>query len=88
MVAERAPGLRARGIAAGLHVVLDLPPGLREVDVTARAAARSLAVGTLGRFRHEPRREATQGLVVGYAASPEHAYAGALAALGDVLAQA
>ena len=85
-LAERAPALRARGIAAGLHVVLDLPDGMREDDVVARAAGRSLAVGVLGPFRHAPAPGDPQGLVVGYAASPEHAYGQALAALGDVLA--
>ena len=85
-LAARAPALRARGIAAGLHVVLDLPDGMREDDVVARAAGRSLAVGVLGPFRHAPAPGDPQGLVVGYAASPEHAYGQALAALGDVLA--
>jgi GntR family transcriptional regulator/MocR family aminotransferase len=50
-----------------------------------RAAARSLAVGVLGPFRHAPAPDDPQGLVVGYAAPPEHGYAQALAALGDVL---
>ena len=85
-LAARAPALRARGIAAGLHVVLDLPDGMREDDVAARAAGRSLAVGVLGPFRHALAPGDPQGLVVGYAASPEHAYGQALAALGDVLA--
>jgi GntR family transcriptional regulator/MocR family aminotransferase len=86
-LAARAPAVRARGVAAGLHVVLDLPPGAREEDVRERAVAEhSLAVGTLGPFRHEPRPTDPQGLVIGYAAPPEHAYGQALAALGDVLA--
>jgi GntR family transcriptional regulator / MocR family aminotransferase len=85
-LADRAPALRARGIAAGLHVVADLPDGVREDDVVARAAGRSLAVGILGPFRHAPAPGDPQALVVGYAAPPEHAYAQALAALGDVLA--
>jgi GntR family transcriptional regulator/MocR family aminotransferase len=85
-VADRGPALRPRGVAAGLHVVLDLPDGCREDEVAARAAARSLAVGVLGPFRHAPAPDDPQGLVVGYAAPPEHGYAQALAALGDVLA--
>jgi GntR family transcriptional regulator / MocR family aminotransferase len=87
MLAARAPAVHARGIAAGLHVVLDLPPGAREDDVQRRAAAdHALDVGTLGPFRHDPRPDDPQGLVIGYAAPPEHAYGQALAALGDVLA--
>jgi GntR family transcriptional regulator / MocR family aminotransferase len=86
-VADRAPRLRPRGIAAGLHLVLDLPPGCSEDDVRDRAAAGSLAVGVLGPFRHAPKAGDPQGLVVGYAAPPEHAYAQALATLGEVLAE-
>jgi GntR family transcriptional regulator / MocR family aminotransferase len=85
-LADRAPGLRARGIAAGLHVVLDLPDGMREDDVVTRATGRSLALGVLAPFRHRPAPGDPQGLVVGYAAPPEHAYGQALVALGDVLA--
>jgi GntR family transcriptional regulator / MocR family aminotransferase len=84
-LAVRAPRVEARGIAAGLHVVLELPDGMREDDVQARAAERSLAVGALAPFRHAPKPADPQGLVVGYAAPPEHAYGQALAALADVL---
>jgi GntR family transcriptional regulator/MocR family aminotransferase len=77
--------VRARGIAAGLHVVLDLPKGMREDEVQARAAERSLAVGALAPFRHAPSPGDPQGLVVGYAAPPEHAYGQALQALAGVL---
>jgi GntR family transcriptional regulator/MocR family aminotransferase len=59
---------------------------MREDEVATRAAERSLALGTIGPFRHERRPADPRGLVVGYAASPEHAYGQALAALGDVLA--
>jgi GntR family transcriptional regulator/MocR family aminotransferase len=85
-VAGRAPGLRPRGIAAGLHLVLDLPAGTTEHEVGNSAAERSLAVGALGPFRHAPAPDDPQGLVVGYAAPPEHGYTQALAVLGDVLA--
>jgi GntR family transcriptional regulator / MocR family aminotransferase len=86
LLADRAPHLRARGIAAGLHLVVELPPaGGAEAAVMARAAERSLAVHALGPWWHDGRGRA-EGVVVGYAASPEHAYAQALATLGDVLA--
>jgi GntR family transcriptional regulator / MocR family aminotransferase len=85
LLAARMPAGRTRGVAAGLHLVLELPPGgPREADVIARAAARSLALHELGRFWHAPRDE-PQGLVLGYAAAPEHTYSQTLAALGDVL---
>src|SRR3954453_17726490 len=85
-LADHVPALRARGIAAGLHLVLDLPDGVREDDVVARGARPSLAVGALAPFRHAPAPGDPQGLVVGYAAAPEHAYGQSLVALGDVLA--
>jgi GntR family transcriptional regulator / MocR family aminotransferase len=82
LLADRAPALRTRGVAAGLHVVLDVPD---EAALVARAAERSLALSRLGTFWHHPRR-APQGVVLGYAAPPEHAYAQTLAALADALA--
>ena len=70
-----------RGVAAGLHVVLDVPD---EEELMARAAERSLALSRLGTFWHRP-SGAPQGVVLGYAAPPEHAYARTLAALAEVL---
>src|SRR4051812_1772456 len=65
---------RALGIAAGLHVVVEVES---EPDVLARAGA--VALEPLGPYWH--RRAAFQGLVIGYAAPPEHAFAAALSAL-------
>jgi GntR family transcriptional regulator/MocR family aminotransferase len=85
LLGGRVPGMRTRGVAAGLHVVLELPAGgPAEAEVLARAAERSLALHALGPYWHVP-RERPQGLVLGYAAPPEHTYAQTLAALGDVL---
>jgi GntR family transcriptional regulator / MocR family aminotransferase len=87
LLRARAPRIQARGIAAGLHVVLDLAPaGLCEDEVVARAAERSLALMALRPFWHAPPGPGSDGVVVGYAAAPEHAYGQALAVLGDVLA--
>jgi GntR family transcriptional regulator/MocR family aminotransferase len=86
-IAERAPGIRVSGIAAGLHAVLDLPPGT-EPQVIASAAKAGLAVDGLGDFAHpstgEPRGD---GLVVGYATPSDSAWPGALAALCEVLSR-
>ncbi|MER6692788.1 PLP-dependent aminotransferase family protein [Streptomyces minutiscleroticus] len=80
-LAERAPSVRATGIAAGLHAVLELPPGT-EPSVVRAAAWQGLAVHGLSRFRHErsaaPVRDA---LVVGYGTPPDHAWTGTLDAL-------
>jgi GntR family transcriptional regulator / MocR family aminotransferase len=85
LLAKRASKLRTRGVAAGLHLVLELPGGGdREDELLARAAERSLGLLGLGPFWHGARPE-RQGLVVGYAASPEHNYRRSLHVLGDVL---
>ncbi|WP_413102132.1 PLP-dependent aminotransferase family protein [Streptomyces sp. Inha503] len=80
-LAERAPHIRVSGIAAGLHAVLELPPGTERSALRA-AAWQGLALDGLGGYRHPdattPHRD---GLVVGYATPPEHSFAGALDAL-------
>ncbi|GAA0961523.1 PLP-dependent aminotransferase family protein [Actinocorallia libanotica] len=80
-LAEHAPHIRATGIAAGLHAVLDLPPGT-EAATLARAARHGLALDPLSPYRHPdspmPPRD---GLVVGYGTPPEHAFPAALDAL-------
>jgi GntR family transcriptional regulator / MocR family aminotransferase len=79
-LARHAPGVRVTGIAAGLHAVAELPPGQREDEVAARAAARGVAVDGLTDYalRHHARGPA---LAIGYATPPEHAFTTALARL-------
>jgi GntR family transcriptional regulator/MocR family aminotransferase len=72
---------RALGIAAGLHVVVEVAS---EEDVLARAAEHDLALEPLTPYWH--RAPAFHGLVIGYAAPPEHALAAALSALSSALA--
>jgi GntR family transcriptional regulator/MocR family aminotransferase len=71
---------RTLGIAAGLHVVVEVDS---EEDVVARAASESLELEPLGPYWHRERGFA--GLVVGYAAPPEHAFGAALAVLVGAL---
>ncbi|NJQ00669.1 MocR-like pyridoxine biosynthesis transcription factor PdxR [Streptomyces zingiberis] len=83
-VAGRAPHIRVSGIAAGLHAVLELPPGTE--PETLRAAAREgVALEGLGRFHHDPGTGGPDGLVVGYGTPPEHAFPAALEALCRIL---
>ncbi|PYC87393.1 GntR family transcriptional regulator [Streptomyces tateyamensis] len=85
LLAERAPHVTVTGVAAGLHVVLRLPAG---TATAACRAARAAGVGVdeLAGYRHPGAAGPGQdGLVVGYAAPPDHAYPAALAALVDVL---
>jgi GntR family transcriptional regulator/MocR family aminotransferase len=70
-------GRPTRGIAAGLHLLLDVED---EAALVAAAAARGLALDALGPYWHDA-RDQPQGLVLGYAAAPEHAYAQTLAVL-------
>ncbi len=84
-VRRHVPQARVTGIAAGLHARLELPPGLDEDEIIARAAARhDLALEGLSGYCAEsgPHRPA---LVIGYATPPEHAFTGAVARLMAVL---
>lgn len=86
VLAARAPEVRVTGISAGLHAVVDLPPG-RETPALAAARAAGLALDGLSSYRHPadpaPPRE---GLVVGYAAPPDAVFTHALDVLAGVLA--
>jgi GntR family transcriptional regulator / MocR family aminotransferase len=63
-----------------------LPPGLREDEVVAGAAARGLAVEGLGAFAAAESRE-DPALIVGYGAPAEHAFTAAVARLTAALAE-
>ncbi|WP_374112501.1 PLP-dependent aminotransferase family protein [Streptomyces sp. CC210A] len=87
-LADRAPEVRVSGIAAGLHAVLELPPGT-ERSVLRAAALHGLQLQGLDSYRHPdaPRRASggPDGLVVGYATPTDSAWTGALDALCRVL---
>ncbi|MDH6586782.1 GntR family transcriptional regulator/MocR family aminotransferase [Streptomyces sp. SAI-133] len=84
-LARRAPRVHATGIAAGLHVVLGLPPGTEQPALRA-AAWQGLAVHGLHRYQHpDAVVERHDALVVGYGTPPDHAWSGALEALCAVL---
>lgn len=78
VLAQRAPHIRVTGIAAGLHAVLRLPPGT-EGSALRAAAWQGLAVDGLSGYRHPHcPTPPYDGLVVGYAAPPDHAFPAAL----------
>ncbi|MEV0205954.1 PLP-dependent aminotransferase family protein [Streptomyces sp. NPDC050788] len=84
-LARRAPQVHATGIAAGLHVVLRLPPGTEQATLRA-AAWQDLAVHALNRYRHpDASVERLDALVVGYGTPPDHAWASTLDALCTAL---
>jgi GntR family transcriptional regulator/MocR family aminotransferase len=78
------PDLIVEGVAAGLHVAVRLPPGVTERTVVDAAAARGVAVATVGEHAVQPRPPA---LVLGYARLPEAGLRAAarelVAAIGD-----
>ncbi|MFD9071084.1 MocR-like pyridoxine biosynthesis transcription factor PdxR [Streptomyces lasiicapitis] len=86
-LADRAPHITVTGIAAGLHAVLRLPPGT-EASAVKAAAWQGVGLEGLSDYRHPAATasmRAPDGLVVGYATPPEHAYAAAVEALCRVL---
>jgi GntR family transcriptional regulator/MocR family aminotransferase len=79
-LAREAPQVRVTGIAAGLHALCELPPGLSEDHVVARAAARGLDLDGLATYCATGRPDRA-ALVVGYGSPPEHSFSGAVARL-------
>ncbi|MCI3931704.1 MocR-like pyridoxine biosynthesis transcription factor PdxR [Streptomyces sp. AN091965] len=80
-LAERAPHITVTGIAAGLHAVLQLPPGT-EASAVKAAAWHGVGLEGLADYRHpQATGAAPDGLVVGYATPSEHAYTAAIEAL-------
>ncbi|MEV5070047.1 PLP-dependent aminotransferase family protein [Microbacterium sp. LMI12-1-1.1] len=65
-LAHRLPECRVSGIAAGLHLVLDLPPGVRAADVVRAGAAYDVALTDIRRYRVSPDVPAPERLVLGY----------------------
>jgi GntR family transcriptional regulator/MocR family aminotransferase len=88
LVAElgaRVPDVRVSGIAAGLHAVLRLPPGMEQHTVRS-ADWLGLPIQGLDFFRHPDwPTPLMDGLVVGYGTPAEHSFTGALDTLCQVL---
>ena len=79
------PRARVTGIAAGLHALAELPPGIAESSAIIGSERRGVAVSGLtlydaGAGQHPP------ALVVGYATPPPHAFTAAVARLCAALA--
>ncbi|MGW3508253.1 MocR-like pyridoxine biosynthesis transcription factor PdxR [Streptomyces sp. NPDC000994] len=78
---DRLDSRRVRGIAAGLHALVDVAD---EAETLARAEAVGLALGRLADHWHTP----GEGMVVGYGTPRERVYPEALEALAKLLAGA
>jgi GntR family transcriptional regulator / MocR family aminotransferase len=88
-LAQRAPGVRVTGMAAGLQAVLELPRGT-EHSVVEAADRQGLTISGITEFRHEVPGSPWQlpeldALVVNYAAPSDSAWAGALDTLCGVM---
>jgi GntR family transcriptional regulator / MocR family aminotransferase len=87
----QAPQIHVTGIAAGLHALLELPPGYREEDIIECAAQRGLALeglrvsGCTSVYTDSRTEERPDALVIGYGTPPGHAYNAAIALLTAVL---
>jgi len=86
-LAREIPEVRVTGIAAGLHLLVQLPAGVAEEQVVQRATAHGLAVQGLADCRAGD-QQLGPALIVGYATPPEHAYSTAVARLCAVLREA
>ncbi|HEY7483939.1 MAG TPA: PLP-dependent aminotransferase family protein [Streptosporangiaceae bacterium] len=84
-VARRLPHARLSGIAAGLHAVLQLPGGsAAEPALLHHLAGRGVTVDGLSAYYHRPERS-PYGIVIGYAAPPQHGYDHAVNTLIDAV---
>jgi GntR family transcriptional regulator/MocR family aminotransferase len=86
LLAALPDSVRPHGIAAGLHLLLMLPPG-GPTETQALAACRRRALGIEGLGSHWMDSGRPGGLIVGYAATPKHAFAGATQTLVDALSE-
>jgi GntR family transcriptional regulator / MocR family aminotransferase len=83
-LARVLPDPRVTGMAAGMHAVLHLPPGVDEAGIVAAAAARGLALDGMRHYRM-PAADYPDALVIGYGTPPAHTFTTAVARLCAVL---
>jgi GntR family transcriptional regulator/MocR family aminotransferase len=86
-LAAHLPGAVPRGVAAGLHVYVALPPGCDERAVVRGALERGVHVEGAAWHWARP-RQAPPGLVLGYGALSERAIARGVEAIGAAAAAA
>jgi GntR family transcriptional regulator/MocR family aminotransferase len=80
------PGIRLLGDTAGMHVVLQTPPGLRPGQAVEAARKRGVAIGTLARYFAGP--VTLDGLILGYGAASLAQVGQAAVILRDLLTAA
>ncbi|WP_435853303.1 PLP-dependent aminotransferase family protein [Streptomyces smyrnaeus] len=80
-IRTRLPHARVHGAAAGLHLMVTLPPGVRDTELAARALALGVKTQPLSWHTQRPDRP---GLVLGYAAATPTAIAEGIAVLASL----
>ena len=87
-LARFAPAVSVSGLSAGLHVLLLLPDAA-EPELLRRAGNAGVGIAGLSRLRHPLAGDdvpCPDGVVVNFGTPAEHAFAGAVEALCDVIA--
>jgi GntR family transcriptional regulator/MocR family aminotransferase len=82
-LAKHLPELMVEGIAAGMHLVLRLPPGADDLAIAEDARRAGIRLPALSSFRIRPANSG--GLVVGYGRLHESAVEPAIEALAKVV---
>jgi GntR family transcriptional regulator/MocR family aminotransferase len=67
-IAKHLPGLTVEGVAAGLHLVVRMPPGVDDRAIAVDARRAGINVAALSAFRIKPANSG--GLVIGYGRVP------------------
>jgi GntR family transcriptional regulator/MocR family aminotransferase len=81
-LASEVPGATVRGIAAGLHVTVELPAGVDEAAVRAEARARRIALSTMADYGAGG---GPATLMLGYGHLPEPAVEPGVRALAEAI---
>jgi GntR family transcriptional regulator/MocR family aminotransferase len=71
-VATHLPHASVRGVAAGLHAILELPPAISETSATNQLRKASIGVHGLAQYLRSA--AGPPALVIGYATESNHAY--------------
>lgn len=80
-VRRHLPGCRVSGIAAGLHLLVELPENVDDADLSERARDAGIAVQPLSALRHAP---GAPGVVIGYGPHPPARLEGAIETIGGL----
>lgn len=83
LVAAALPDARVAGLSAGIHCLLELPPGIAERAVAEAGAARGLRFDGLAAYAADAGIASSRPptMVVGFGAPPEHRFEHAVAAV-------